>query len=104
LKLVLESTGIPLGIIGSATYDSHLGIALEPGDLVVLLTDGITEAEHPSGDFFGAERALEIVRDRRHEPAREIVQHLYQATRDFAQNPIQADDVTVVVFKVGPAS
>ena len=104
LKLVLESTGIPLGIIGSATYDSHLGIALEPGDLVVLLTDGITEAEDPSGDFFGAERALEIVRDRRHESAREIVQHLYQATRDFAQNPIQADDVTVVVFKVGPAA
>jgi sigma-B regulation protein RsbU (phosphoserine phosphatase) len=102
LKLVLDSTGIPLGIFGSTAYACNLSIALEPGDMVVLLTDGITEAEDPSGDFFGAERALQIVRDRRHEPAQRIVQDLYQATRDFAQNPTQADDVTVVVFKVGP--
>jgi PAS domain S-box-containing protein len=104
LKLVLEATGIPLGMIGSATYSCNLSIGLEPGDMVVLLTDGITEAEDPSGDFFGAERALRIVRDHRHEPAQRIVQRLYQATRDFAQNPTQADDVTAVVFKIGQAS
>ena len=103
-KLVLEATGLPLGIFDTATYDCGPSIALEPGDIAVLLTDGITEAEDPGGDFFGAERALRIVRDHRDEPARRIVQHLYRATRDFAQSPTQADDVTALVVKVGPAA
>jgi PAS domain S-box-containing protein len=70
------------------------------GDLFVLLTDGITEAESPDGTTFGAERALEVVRAHRHQPARGIVGHLRQAILAFSGGAPARDDLTVVVGKL----
>jgi serine phosphatase RsbU (regulator of sigma subunit) len=69
---------------------------------VVFLTDGITESENASGDYFGSDAALDVVRAHRHESAQEIVQRLRAATRDFAQGAPQQDDITMVVCKVVP--
>jgi sigma-B regulation protein RsbU (phosphoserine phosphatase) len=102
VKAVMESCGPPLGVLPGTVFPAVENPPLEDGDVVVFLTDGITEAENTSGDYFGTDAALDVVRARRHESAQEIVQGLREATRDFAQGAPQQDDITVVVCKVVP--
>ncbi len=99
VKRTLESTDIPLGFLPEHSFSCSDTIGLEPGDILALLTDGITDAERPDQSFFGLERALEFVRAHRHEKAQEIVRGLYQAVRDFANGMPQVDDITAVVCK-----
>jgi sigma-B regulation protein RsbU (phosphoserine phosphatase) len=102
VKAVMESCGPPLGVLPGTVFPAVENPPLEDGDVVVFLTDGITESENASGDYFGTDAALDVVRAHRHESAQEIVQRLRQATRDFAQGAPQQDDITVVVCKVVP--
>ena len=64
-KAVLPSTDLPLGIDLASVFSASAAIPLEPGDLVLLLTDGIVEAASPSGARFGLERAVGLVRQHR---------------------------------------
>ena len=66
---------------------------------MALVTDGVLESESPDGEEFGAGRLLEVLREHRLDPAREIVERVYGAIRDFSQNEKQMDDVTVVICK-----
>jgi len=100
VKAQLNRTGIPLGLRAASDYTSAPPLTLVPGDLVVLLTDGIEEASSPAGELFGTERALDVVRSYRDKPARAIVEALYAATREFAQGAPQLDDITAIVVKV----
>ena len=97
---VLESTGLPLGMFPDTRYGAGVEVELRPGDLFVLLTDGFTEAESPDGTAFEAERALEVIRAHREEPARAIVQHLRDAVLAFTGGVPARDDLTVVVGRV----
>ena len=99
VKAHLKRTGIPLGLRAATEYTSAPALTLVPGDLFVLLTDGIEEASSPTGELFGAERALDVVRAHRDKPARAIVEILYAATRAFAQGAAQLDDITAIVVK-----
>lgn len=101
VKLSLPSTSIPLGILPDSEFLSTSPIVLDPGDLVLFLTDGIVEARSPDGVVFGAHRALDIVRVYRRAPARAIVENLYYAVRAFAQDQPQYDDITATIIKVG---
>jgi PAS domain S-box-containing protein len=98
----LPSTSIPLGILPECEFPSSEPIALETGDLVLFLTDGIVEARAPDGTSFGTARTLDLVRFYRRAPARDIVEDLYYAVRAYAQNQPQYDDITATVIKVGP--
>jgi serine phosphatase RsbU (regulator of sigma subunit) len=104
VKSVLESTGIPLGIDANSAFDTSPRIPLAPGDLVLLLTDGIVEARAPDGTAFGSERALDIMRLYRNDPAHQLVENLYHAVRAFSQHCSQDDDITVLVLKVEPVA
>jgi len=101
VKQALPSTCIPLGIMPDCDYRGTAPIHLDPGDLVLFLTDGIVEARAPDGSSFGTQRTLDLVRIYRQLPAREIVNNLYFAVRAFAQNQPQFDDITATVIKVG---
>jgi serine phosphatase RsbU (regulator of sigma subunit) len=68
------------------------------------LTDGVAEAGSRAGAAFRAERAVELVRACRDEPARGIVERLHAAVREHCRDGAQADDVTAVVIKAGPAA
>jgi sigma-B regulation protein RsbU (phosphoserine phosphatase) len=81
-------------------YSSSAEVKLEKGDIVVVLTDGIEESVSREGELFGAERALEVVREHREKPAQQIVEELYRAVRKFSSNAPQIDDVTAVLVKV----
>jgi len=69
---------------------------------VLLLTDGIEEAESPENDLFGTERILSVVRAHAQRTAGEIMDAIFGAVKDFSQGSPQADDLTAVVIKVAP--
>jgi PAS domain S-box-containing protein len=100
IKTTLPRTGVPLGIRPDTPYTASAEINLAPGDLILLLTDGIEETMAPDGKLYGIERALEVVRAHRARPAQEIVEALYQSVRAFSQGAPQNDDVTAIVAKV----
>jgi sigma-B regulation protein RsbU (phosphoserine phosphatase) len=101
IKHSLERTGMPLAIQDEFEIFSEDPIAIESGDLVLLLTDGVLEVKSPDGELFGIERALDAVSEAREKPACEIVDAIFEATQTFACNGAQADDVTIMVIKVG---
>jgi PAS domain S-box-containing protein len=101
-KTKLSSTGFPLGIVARYAYASSSAISLEPGDLVLFLTDGIVEAHDSKHVDFGIDRALQTVRACSREPARQIAERLCTVARSFGQNLPQDDDMTAVVLKVEP--
>ena len=100
IKSLLKRTAVPLGINPNAKYDGAVQVQLQSGDLVLLLTDGVEETMAPDESFFGTERTLNVVRQNREKPAREILDALYRAVRDFAHHAPQLDDVTAIVIKV----
>jgi PAS domain S-box-containing protein len=103
LKRTLPSTSIPLGIHRDGDFPASEPIPLNPGDIMLFVTDGVVETRAPDGSTFGPERTQDLVRVYRHRSATEIVDNLYYAVRAFAQGRPQYDDITATVIKVAPA-
>lgn len=99
-KAFLKSTAPPLGIVPDGDFPIAPGITLQPGDVVLLLTDGVVEARAPDGIPFGLQRAIDVVRVYQSDAAAQIVDNLYHAVRAFSHNDSQVDDITAVVIKV----
>ncbi len=104
VKSRLESTAVPLGIAMDTEFSSGNSVSLEAGDTVLLVTDGILEARSPTGEVFGAERALDTVRAAQPGKAAEIVDRLFQAVRAFCGPEKPVDDVTAMVIQVEATS
>jgi PAS domain S-box-containing protein len=100
VKAELSSTGVVLGLFAGAAFDTQQAPPLERGDLLVLFTDGVTEAEASDGTICGAEWALDVVRAHAHRSAADILAALCDAVTAFAGGPAQHDDVTAVVCRV----
>jgi serine phosphatase RsbU (regulator of sigma subunit) len=92
--------GFPLGLEASiAQFVAELSIELQPGDGVVLYSDGITEAENEKGEFYGLERLCKIVKQHWSQPAEKIKEHIVTDVQKFiGQQPVH-DDLTLVVVK-----
>ncbi|HEX8203481.1 MAG TPA: fused response regulator/phosphatase [Isosphaeraceae bacterium] len=101
-EVILDSTTPPLGLDADPIVPLADPVLLEPGDVVVFLTDGIVEAISPADEPFGIHRALDVVRATRHRPACQIVEALYHAVRSFTGTVRQRDDITTVILKVEP--
>jgi sigma-B regulation protein RsbU (phosphoserine phosphatase) len=95
----LKSVCLPLGLFPDLPQCAENEFVLGEGDVIALVTDGVLESESPDGEEFGSARLLEVLREHRLDPAREIVERVYAAIRDFSQNGKQMDDVTVVICK-----
>lgn len=100
VKAILKRSGRPLGRQGATPYPPGETIAVASGDILLLLTDGIDEAMRADGDVFGVERAVDVVRQQREQPAAQLVEAICRAAREFTTPEPQADDLTVVVVKV----
>jgi sigma-B regulation protein RsbU (phosphoserine phosphatase) len=94
----LGGGGVILGILPQATYKESTA-QMEPGDILVLFSDGVTEAANPKDDDFGEERLAEVVASLRDRPAVEIVEAIESAVADFTEGAPAADDITVVVAR-----
>jgi serine phosphatase RsbU (regulator of sigma subunit)/pSer/pThr/pTyr-binding forkhead associated (FHA) protein len=95
---MLEGGGPVLGVISIAPY-SEQNANLAPGDLLVLYSDGVTEANNPDFDEFGEERVIRVLSENRARPAREIVDAVTAALKEFTAGAPQADDITLLVAK-----
>jgi sigma-B regulation protein RsbU (phosphoserine phosphatase) len=96
LKMLKEG-GIPLGILPA--YDFETGeVPLNPGDLLVLFSDGITEAGAREGKEFGEERLKALIESRDGNSLAEIETGILQAVRDWTKDEVE-DDMTLVLIR-----
>ncbi|MEG4803400.1 SpoIIE family protein phosphatase [Microcoleus sp. ARI1-B5] len=92
--------GFPIGLDEEiADFISHVLVKLEPGDGVVLYTDGITEARNTSKQFYGIESLCEVISINWHKSAEEIKQAAINDLREFIGAQKVFDDITLVVLK-----
>jgi serine phosphatase RsbU (regulator of sigma subunit) len=93
-------SGLPLGIDEGETYGPHRPFQLEPGDSMLLLTDGFVEwARTGDKKMFGVERLCATLRDQARGSAKEILTGVDAAVQAFAAGAPQLDDTTAVVIK-----
>ncbi|HEY2135795.1 MAG TPA: SpoIIE family protein phosphatase [Xanthobacteraceae bacterium] len=93
----LRPCGPALGIIDHARYVPR-SITLAAGDMLLLYTDGVTEAEDPQSALFGSERLEQAMREMRGQPARGLADHVIKRVTEFAKGAPQSDDITCVAI------
>ena len=96
--VMLEGGGPVLGILPGAPY-SEMHTELHSGDLLVIYSDGVTEATNLRNEEFEEQRLIDLLREHRTEPAAEIVSAVTRALNEFAAGAPQADDITLLVAK-----
>jgi phosphoserine phosphatase RsbU/P len=94
----LESGGPPVGMFPNWTYEEG-AVQLDPGDLVLAYTDGVTEAVNPAGEEWGAEGLLRAVAERNGQNPGEMVEGIFRSMDEFSLGR-QTDDATVIVLRV----
>lgn len=100
----LNPQGFPIGIalpekdLFRRTIQSDT-IRLAPDDILILYTDGITEAMNPQREMFGDERLLQVIRDYSHLPVEAFVEQLKNELHSFTEGNPQSDDITLVAIK-----
>lgn len=99
IKSALKSTSIPLAIREDDPFSISGTVTLAPGDVVVFLTDGITEARSRQDELFGTKRTIDTLTNLRNKSARETLDALLAAVSEFTEHTRQRDDVTAVVVK-----
>ena len=96
---VLSSNSIPFGLLPVMNTELPPPIRLESGDFYVVLSDGYFEAKSPSGEEFGTEKVIEILRRYRQGSAAEILEQIRSTTDRFTEGEPQEDDQTLVIIK-----
>jgi sigma-B regulation protein RsbU (phosphoserine phosphatase) len=94
----LEEGGPVLGLLSIATYDYGTTV-LSPGDLVVICSDGVTEARNGAGDEFGRERLVESLSGSHGLKPDIVLEQLLADVWKFALGAPQADDITALVLR-----
>jgi sigma-B regulation protein RsbU (phosphoserine phosphatase) len=94
----LEPTGGVLGVHDGFTYEER-SLDLSEGDLLVLYTDGVTEAESFHGEAFGEDRLIGFVRNRSRDSLDDLLNGLLDEVRFFSERPELADDVTIIAMR-----
>jgi serine phosphatase RsbU (regulator of sigma subunit) len=90
--------GLICGLFPSATYDEET-LSLQPGDYLVIFSDGISEALNAAGEEFGDDRIQAAIVPGRGATAAELLDRLVSTVRDFCAGAVQADDMTAVVMR-----
>jgi sigma-B regulation protein RsbU (phosphoserine phosphatase) len=99
----LDVGGPVVGLLDMAPYT--LGRAtLDPGDVVVLYSDGVSEAFNAAGEDFGDARLLDVAQGAAGVPAQAHVERIISAVRAFTKGAPQSDDITVMVIRYLGAS
>ncbi len=94
----LEIGGIPLGLLEETSYE-EMEFRLEPGDALILTSDGTTDALNTEGEFYGAERFIESIRRHFAEDVTESLNNLHLELRRFIGNADLSDDVTIIALR-----
>lgn len=95
---VLENGGTIIGLNQGLPFEEGTD-QLNPGDKVVLYTDGVTEMKNREEEFYGTERLYALLDKKKHETVEEIVQSIQTSLNDFGQGVISQDDVSIMCFE-----
>lgn len=95
----IDLKGMPLGCVSEFPYEQQ-ELALAPGDVILLMSDGFAERFDPRGEILGYEQARKMLADIAPRSADDIIQHFVQTAEDWAAGEPQNDDVTFVVIKM----
>jgi len=94
-----KSSNMPLGVGSNLTFEGAR-ITLEPGDIFILLSDGITEARNPRGELFGVERLFEVIRDNGNLSAQDLKTKILEAVEKFRDGMYISDDTSILILKI----
>ncbi len=95
----LKAGGLVLGVLADATYE-QAQMELDPGDVVLIYTDGLSELHNPAGEEFGEERLQRFLIDNRHLPVEAIKNKLIRDASRFALGELGFDDLTIIILKL----
>jgi serine phosphatase RsbU (regulator of sigma subunit) len=95
----LTESGMPVGLMPSASYEQYT-VALRPGDVLVVVSDGIVEACNQAGEFWDEEEVDRVVAAHNGAPVDALTKALCCAVDCFAGGANQYDDMTVVAVRV----
>jgi len=95
----LSSGGLMLGPFADLVYEPAT-VDVRPGDLVCLYTDGVTEAESPTGEQYGEERLAAVMRDVAAAPAKEAIAAVQLSVRQWRGDREPGDDLTVMALRI----
>jgi sigma-B regulation protein RsbU (phosphoserine phosphatase) len=94
----IERGSLPLGMFKDTRYHEYY-LTIAPGDMLVLYTDGVTEAQNPQGEEFGRDRLARAVKASRNQTARELIASVHKEVIDWTDGKGATDDVTFFVIK-----
>ncbi|HEX8150590.1 MAG TPA: GAF domain-containing SpoIIE family protein phosphatase [Pyrinomonadaceae bacterium] len=94
----IERGGLPLGLFKDTRYYEYY-LPIDSGQVLVLYTDGATEAQSPGGEEYGRARLVDAVRRSRDRRAREMIDYVYNDIFEWTGGRGSGDDVTFVVIK-----
>jgi serine phosphatase RsbU (regulator of sigma subunit) len=97
-----KDKGIALGMVKNRSYSNFIEaneFEYRPGDIMVLYTDGITEAKSAKGEEFGYDRLAQVLLEVRNEPPRQIQEHLIKRLYEFSGTSNINDDYTTMIVK-----
>jgi sigma-B regulation protein RsbU (phosphoserine phosphatase) len=95
----LGGKGLPLGVMQDCVY-TEANIQIQPGQIILIGTDGLKEATNSQNELFGNNRLQMVMRDNYRKPAKDILDEVFEALENFRGSAIRQDDETLVVIKV----
>ena len=95
---ILGGEGLPLGVMQDWVYEESK-IQIQPGQIILIGTDGIKEACNPENEHFGNERLQIVIKDNHRKSAKDILDEVYNALESFRGSAERKDDETMVVVK-----
>ena len=95
----LDADTLPLGILDDLPVVIEHEFSMNPGDLFIVLSDGIYEATNKAGKMFDVQRVMDVVREHRAADAQTIAREIRAATDRFSEGEPAADDRTAIVVK-----
>ena len=96
---LLAGEGLPLGVMEDAVYKESKK-QINSGQIILIGTDGIKESVDTHGEMFGNERFMDVIRQYADQPAREMLDRVFESLNDFRHPLGPDDDETLVVIKV----
>jgi len=94
----LSSVNPPLGVIEHAEIPCKQ-LEMKAGDILLIVTDGVTETSCPEGELYGTRRMLECVTRNKARTCKEIAERLHFELQDYRSSTQQTDDLTIVIVK-----
>ncbi|MCP4456141.1 MAG: serine/threonine-protein phosphatase, partial [Planctomycetes bacterium] len=95
----LPNTGPPVGLFEGMVFEQKGPVYFEPGDILVMGTDGIWEAQNANNEMFGRDRLMALIRGNQDQDAEALCVCITEAVLTFVAPSLPDDDVTLVVIK-----